>query len=182
MKTLTELIFVSKESFNEASNQTLNTRRGSSRTHSTVLNMQFVCVAKWKKSRYHSVSEDKRSPTEGCTATDHCTSSSCEILFFLLSDMPVFSKWAGIFICGLLIDIFFFRSFVDFLFFVHSSLLLLIVPISPQSRSCKSTCVSWWKSLAVALILWSLPTMPVCLRLWYIRCVGEVVISYLIQS
>jgi len=60
------------------------------------LYMQFVCIAKRKNLRYHGVSERlvKRSltdgSTEGCKATDHCTSSSCEICFLIVQHASVF--------------------------------------------------------------------------------------------
>lgn len=58
------------------------------------LYMQFVCVAKRKNCRYHGVILDKRSltdcSTEGCKATDHCTSSSCEICFLIVQHASVF--------------------------------------------------------------------------------------------
>lgn len=94
--------------------------------------MQFV--AKWKKSRYRCVSEDKRSPTdsptEGFKATDHCTSSSCEICFLIVQHASVFLvSWDFYlwFADGFFVDLW-------FLFFVHSSLLLLSAHFTSKQK------------------------------------------------
>lgn len=75
---------------------------------------------------------------------------------FLLSNLPVFSKWAGIFL--FVVNGYFFDLWFSFFFFVHSSLLSHSAHLTSLNIQHVSADLS---PLAAALILGSLLTMPV---------------------